>query len=495
MDNERFSFLPLYPHGESALLIGSPSVELAKFLGERFDAVVIADWESDRLSEFKASLDDRRFKFINIMVGSNGLSNISVVESGFELVLLLWCRFYLGETEKWSEVLADVLIPRGRLIYIDEIDRPQEPAQQLTSDLLELQKQVTVLSGYEINPGCHSDELPKVLSAGSFRHVRKKVFTDSDLLTTSEEWKGQAQRVLHRAGKLIANHPGRFSSQIKKLHRKISKQLSNTTPLTPPFVMITGHKHLMSSVHKQQETIENYNSSTRTRDNRHYPEPPEQPKDPWRRILHEGPEKLQSQELLLLALSEGVKERLSSIDSMQLSERISNEYGTKAISEERNPAHLADMLSIPLMSACKIVAIFELGRRYFDEPLNSSILIRTPEDGYAYLKDMGRLKKEHLRGLYLNVQGRLIHDEVISIGTLVRSLVHPREVFSPALEHAANSVILAHNHPSGDLNPSENDITITKQLLQAGQILGIELLDHLIIGPSGFCSLKKKKII
>jgi len=153
------------------------------------------------------------------------------------------------------------------------------------------------------------------------------------------------------------------------------------------------------------------------------------------------------------------------------------------------------LLGVPIEVAARIVAVVELGRRFFEEPNSRNPFIRGPEDAHRYLADMASLKKEHLRGLYLNVQSRLIHDEVISIGTLSRSVVHPREVFAPALEHTAHALILAHNHPSGDLTPSEQDIAVTRQVVEAGRIMGIEVLDHLIIGSSGFVSLKKQRIL
>lgn len=115
--------------------------------------------------------------------------------------------------------------------------------------------------------------------------------------------------------------------------------------------------------------------------------------------------------------------------------------------------------------------------------------IRTAKDAFNYLKDMRELPKEHLRGLYLNSRYRLVHDEVISIGTLTSNIIHPREVFRPALEYSAVAVILAHNHPSGSTKPSKEDIEITEQLIGAGKILGVDLLDHIIITKNKFASI------
>jgi DNA repair protein RadC len=106
---------------------------------------------------------------------------------------------------------------------------------------------------------------------------------------------------------------------------------------------------------------------------------------------------------------------------------------------------------------------------------------------------MGDLQKEQLRGLYLNSRYQVIHEEVISVGSLTANIVHPREVFQPALEYSAVAVLVAHNHPSGNLEPSEDDIQATNQLIAAGGVLGIDLLDHLIITKTRYVSLIGRK--
>lgn len=118
--------------------------------------------------------------------------------------------------------------------------------------------------------------------------------------------------------------------------------------------------------------------------------------------------------------------------------------------------------------------------------------ISKPSDVFQYLKTMRSLKKEHLHGLYLDCRNRVIYDEVISIGTLTSNIVHPREVFRPAIEHSAAAVIVAHNHPSGDPHPSEEDIKATGRLKEAGKILSIPLLDHVIIADEGYYSLQEQ---
>jgi len=105
------------------------------------------------------------------------------------------------------------------------------------------------------------------------------------------------------------------------------------------------------------------------------------------------------------------------------------------------------------------------------------------------VKDMRELPKENLRGIYLNAHHKVIHDEIISIGTVDSNIIHPREVFKPALEYSAVAVILVHNHPSGEINPSQADRDITEQLIKVGKILGIDLLDHVIVTKDNFFSI------
>lgn len=113
----------------------------------------------------------------------------------------------------------------------------------------------------------------------------------------------------------------------------------------------------------------------------------------------------------------------------------------------------------------------------------------------ALLSDIKDQQREHFLCLYLNARNQVIHKEVVSIGSLSSSIVHPREVFQPAVSHAAASVVLAHNHPSGDVSPSQDDIDLTRRLLQAGEIMGIDVLDHLIIGADDFLSLKERGLL
>ncbi|MFA6194643.1 MAG: DNA repair protein RadC [Patescibacteria group bacterium] len=206
---------------------------------------------------------------------------------------------------------------------------------------------------------------------------------------------------------------------------------------------------------------------------------------PREKLVKEGAGALSSAELLAIILSVGTKKE----EVFSMSNRLLREYGEKGIAYQKDPSIIERDLKIPLTKACQIVACFELGRRFYQKKPGGSITIRTAKQAFEYLKDMGSLNKEQFRGLYLNTHYQLIHDEVISIGTLDASLVNAREVFRPALEYSAAAIIIAHNHPSGVIKATKADVEITNKLIEAGNILDIEVLDHLIIGKGKFASI------
>lgn len=206
---------------------------------------------------------------------------------------------------------------------------------------------------------------------------------------------------------------------------------------------------------------------------------------PRERLINKGVNELSSAELLAIILNTGDKKE----GVLELSNRLLKEYGEKAIISQTNAEKLAKDLNISLIKACQIVACFELGRRFFQKKPHGSVTIRSAKQAFEHLKDMGALSKENFRGLYLNSRYQLIHDEVISVGSLTSSLVHPREVFKPALEYSAAAIIIAHNHPSGSLKITEADLEVSLKLAEAGRILGIDILDHLIIAKNKFVSV------
>ncbi|MBI2099897.1 MAG: DNA repair protein RadC [Candidatus Vogelbacteria bacterium] len=206
---------------------------------------------------------------------------------------------------------------------------------------------------------------------------------------------------------------------------------------------------------------------------------------PREKLLTRGPSALSPKELLAIVLEKGTRKE----GVLSMTERIVREYGERNVFANTDVKKLAEDLGLPLGKAMQIVAVGELGRRFFRKERNGAVVIRTAKDVFEYTADMRLLKKEHLRGLYLNAHYQLVHDEVISIGTVDANVVHPREVFRPALACSAAAVILVHNHPSGVLKPSAEDTRVTKQIKEAGALIGVELVDHVIVTNEGYVSV------
>lgn len=159
---------------------------------------------------------------------------------------------------------------------------------------------------------------------------------------------------------------------------------------------------------------------------------------------------------------------------------------------------LGQLVSIEGLSKAKaktLIAAFELARRGLHRGLGVAPVISTPGDSLHYLTEIKDQQREHFVCLYLNARNQVIRKEVVAIGSLSSAIVHPREVFALGVELPSASVILAHNHPSGDVSPSQDDINLTRRLVQAGEILGIDVLDHVIIGSEDFLSMKERGLM
>lgn len=208
---------------------------------------------------------------------------------------------------------------------------------------------------------------------------------------------------------------------------------------------------------------------------------------PRERLLKEGAGALSDIELLAIMLRTGTMDMTALDLATLLLSKYRNLLGLMQVSVEE----LNSLKGIGLAKAAQIKAALELGRRVAVAAAGDGDSIRSPEDAAALvMEDMRHLDKEHFMALLLNVKNRVLAREIISIGTLNTSSVHPRELFKPAVRRSAASVILVHNHPSGDPSPSNEDLEVTRRLVEAGKILGIQVLDHLIIGDKEFVSLK-----
>jgi len=209
---------------------------------------------------------------------------------------------------------------------------------------------------------------------------------------------------------------------------------------------------------------------------------------PRERLAKLGPEALKNEELLALVLRTGYRGR----GVLEVA-KIILESASVAFLLKMPFASLCAMRGMGASRASALVAAAELTRRA-DRIQDSGLPhIQSMNDVIAQAIDIRDKKKEYLLAFFVNARHQLIAKETISIGTLTASLAHPREIFSPAIGKAAAGVILVHNHPSGDPNPSDEDIRLTKRIAQAGQIMGIELLDHLIVAEKGSYSFKTSR--
>lgn len=206
---------------------------------------------------------------------------------------------------------------------------------------------------------------------------------------------------------------------------------------------------------------------------------------PREKLIKYGPEKLSNSELLAILLRTGKKGE----NVVQMAQKILQKFNSEKLAHT-SFQELKKYSGLGPAKACEIVACFELGKRLLKD--KEADLILSPQEVFNELKDLRNHKKEHFVIFYLDSRNQEIKREIISVGTLNASLVHPREVFKPAIDCLTTAIIAAHNHPSGNPEPSEEDIEITKRLQQAGKILGIELLDHIIIATNGYTSLKER---
>jgi len=212
------------------------------------------------------------------------------------------------------------------------------------------------------------------------------------------------------------------------------------------------------------------------------------PERPREKMIRYGPEKLTNSELLAVLLGTGPK----GTNVVELSKRILARFGGERLPKV-GYGDLKDFFGLGPAKSCQILACFELGKRLLKN--KKAELYLTPCDVHQELRDLCGHKKEHFVVLYLDTRNQEIRREVVSIGSLNASLVHPREVFEPAVRNSAAQVIVAHNHPSGDPDPSEQDKEVTRRLVQAGKVLGIELLDHVIVTRDGFFSFREKNLL
>lgn len=210
---------------------------------------------------------------------------------------------------------------------------------------------------------------------------------------------------------------------------------------------------------------------------------------PRERLRQNGAQQLTNQELLAIIFRVGIK----NLSVTQLAANVLTHFEHLHDIKDATIEELIEINGIGEVKAIELLAAIELGRRVSAKQVQNRWTIRTPDDAATLLmSDMTNLKQEHFVVLYLNVKNQVIHKQTIFMGSLNASIVHPREIFREAVKRSAASIICAHNHPSGNPTPSSEDIDVTKRIQHAGEVLGIELLDHVIIGDHQFISLKEK---
>lgn len=213
---------------------------------------------------------------------------------------------------------------------------------------------------------------------------------------------------------------------------------------------------------------------------------------PRERMLQYGAQALSNAELLAILLRTGTRNE----SAVTLAHRLLKESGGLRNLVGLTTEQLVSVKGIGTAKALQIQAGFELGRRLAQSRNGTAASIHSPQDAADLLMEEMRYEpKEHFVCLFLNTKNQVIAKETLSVGTLNASLVHPREVYRAAIQRNSASILCAHNHPSGDPTPSPEDLEMTRRLKEAGEIVGIELLDHVIIGDRQYVSLKERGLM
>jgi DNA repair protein RadC len=212
---------------------------------------------------------------------------------------------------------------------------------------------------------------------------------------------------------------------------------------------------------------------------------------PRERLAKRGASSLKTSELLAILFRTGTR----SLNAVELAEKVLSKFGSLRAMARATTKELQAFEGIGFAKAVEIQAAFELGQRLATEDSLEHPVIHSAKDvARLMIPEMQSLDREHFKILLLNTKNHVIQIHTVSVGSLNASVVHPRECFRPAIAAQAASIILVHNHPSGDVEPSEEDISLTRRLVAAGDLIGIKVLDHVIIGGTKHMSLMDKGV-
>ncbi|EFB42464.1 MULTISPECIES: RadC family protein [Parachlamydia] len=210
---------------------------------------------------------------------------------------------------------------------------------------------------------------------------------------------------------------------------------------------------------------------------------------PRERLLQHGADVLSSVELIAVLLGSGMK----GMPILQLSQEIMSRFGSLQNLADATIEELCQIKGLGTAKAIQLKAALNLGKRLSRTQVSAKFQIRTPLHAYHLVKDdLEKAMQEHFLTILQDVKGYVICSPTVALGTLTATVVHPREVFYPAIRHRAASLILVHNHPSGDPTPSKEDLDVTKTLVAVGRLVGICVNDHIIIGRDRYVSLREE---
>jgi len=217
---------------------------------------------------------------------------------------------------------------------------------------------------------------------------------------------------------------------------------------------------------------------------------------PREKLLKLGPESLTNAELIAVIIGTGINNGHCRHSAIDLAKNIIIKFENLKNLVNTSFDELTSLTGIGMSKATQIIAVFELGKRALSARNGNNTKFRCSEEvANYYIPLMKDLKKEQFKVILLDIKNKIIKDILISQGSLTSSIVHPREVLKPAIQASAASVIFIHNHPSGDPEPSSDDIEVTNRLCRSCSIIGINLLDHIIVAESGYYSFRQKDLI